>query len=64
MKCDGILQVNMFTILISPISHVIVLRNLPTMNILDLVFYRTWFLKFLPIPLPEERCSYLHHPTF
>ena len=54
MKCDGILQVNMFTILISPISHVIVLRNLPTMNILDLFFIARGFLNFCQYPSPRR----------
>ncbi len=32
----------------------IFLQNLPTMIILDLIFYRTLSLKFLPVPPPPE----------
>ena len=38
-----------FTILKSSILHVIFLQNLPTMNILDPIFYRTLFYDFRPV---------------
>ncbi len=37
----------------SPILHVNFLQNLPTMNILDPIFYRMWFLNFLPVNPPR-----------
>jgi hypothetical protein len=41
-----------FTILKSPILHVSFLQNLPTMNILDPIFYRTLFYDLSPSDLP------------
>ena len=42
----------MFHYLKSPILHVHFSQNLPIMNILDPMFYRTLFLDFSPVPLP------------
>jgi hypothetical protein len=44
-----------FTILKSPILHVIFLQNLPTMNILDPIFYRTLFYDFRQVISPRSR---------
>jgi hypothetical protein len=43
-----------FTILKSPILHVKFLQNLPTMNILDPIFYRTLFYDFRPVISPRS----------
>jgi hypothetical protein len=42
-----------FIILKSPILHVIFLQNLPTMNILDPIFYRTLFYDFRLVISPS-----------
>jgi hypothetical protein len=42
-----------FIILKSPILHVNVLQNLPTMNLLDPIFYRTLFYDFRPVISPS-----------
>jgi hypothetical protein len=47
-----------FTILESPILHVHFFQNLPTMNILDLIFYRTLFLKFSPVTSPRVQLHF------
>ena len=43
---DSILHVNMFHYFKIPYLHVIILQNFPTMNILDPIFYRTFFYDF------------------
>jgi hypothetical protein len=44
--CDGILHVNMFHYFKIPYFTCNFLQNLPTMNILDPIFYRTLFYDF------------------
>jgi hypothetical protein len=55
--CDGILHVNMFHYLKIPILHVHFLQNLPTINILDPIFYRTLFYDFVPVISPRRGCG-------
>ena len=44
-----------FTILKTPLLYVHHLQKLSTMNILQLIFYRTWFLRFSPMNPPTPR---------
>jgi hypothetical protein len=50
--CDGILHVNMFHCFKIPYFTCNFLQNLPTMNILDPIFYRTLFYDFCPVISP------------
>jgi hypothetical protein len=61
--CDGILHVNMFHYFKIPYFTCKILQNLPTMNILDPIFYRTLFYDFRPVISPRARCFELKYMT-
>jgi hypothetical protein len=50
---DGILHVDMLHYFKIPYFTCTIFQNLPTMNILDPIFYRTLFLKFSPVNSPR-----------
>jgi hypothetical protein len=52
--CDGTLHVNMFYYFKIPYFTCNDLQNLPTMNILDPILYRTLFYNFRPVISPRD----------